>query len=119
MATYTKLPLSASVNGKNILLTAITSASANDIHTAVAGESDMDEIWLYVYNDATSSLSCSILWGGISEPADVTRAFVISQAGRTLLIDGKLLQNGLTVKAYAQVPNWLTIDGFVNRITVA
>jgi hypothetical protein len=117
MSTYTKLPLSASVNGKQILITATTSASATPIHTAVAGTSAIDEIWLYAYNDSTSSILTSILWGGISESVDVTRYTMLSRAGRTLLVDGKLLQNSLTVSAYATASNAIVFDGFVNRIT--
>ncbi len=117
MPTYTKLPLSASVDGKRILITATTSASANPIHTAVAGEAALDEVWIYAYNEATSSLECSILWGGTVEPDDVVRITLPSQVGRTLIIDGVLLQNSLTIEAYAQVASLITIDGFVNRIT--
>ncbi len=115
--TFLKLPLSGSVNGKRILLTATTSASAVPIHTTLAGTGSIDEIWLYAYNEATTSLSCSILWGGTTEPNDVMRTAITSQTGRTLIIDGQVLQNQLTVKGYAQIANWITIDGFVNRIT--
>lgn len=114
--SFTKLPLSASVNGKQIIISTTDSASATPIHTAVTGETDWDEIWIYAYNDSTSSISCNILWGGVTEPNDVVRAVLPSRAGRTLLIDGKLLQNGLTVSAYAQIANWITVDGFVNRM---
>lgn len=116
MSTFSKLALSGSTNGKQILITATTSASAVMIHTAVTGSSSFDEIWLYAYNDATSSLSCSILWGGTTEPNDVVRALIPNQSGRTLIVDGKILQNGLVVGAYAQVANEIVIDGFVNRI---
>lgn len=116
MAAFTKYPLSASVSGKQILITASYNAQAQTIHTAVASTTDWDEVWLYAYNDSTSSLSCSILWGSGSEPGDVVRAAIGAQAGRTLIVDGKLLQNGLDIKMYSQFPA-ITIDGFINRIT--
>jgi hypothetical protein len=116
MATFSKFPLSNSTNGKQMLITASYNAQAQVVHTAVAGTSAWDEVWLYAYNDATSSLSCSILWGSGSEPADVIRSAVPSQVGRVLLVDGKLLQNGLNVSMYAQGP-WINVDGFINRIT--
>ena len=116
MATYTKLPLSGSTNGKRILITAITSASATPIHTAIAGTSALDEVWLYAYNDFANSLACSILWGGTVEPNDVIRTIIPSKAGNILLVDGHLLQNGLTIGAYASSGSYITIDGFVNRI---
>lgn len=117
MATYTKLPLSASVNGKRILISAIESASANPIHTAVGGTDSIDEVWLYAYNEATSSLLLSVLWGGTVEPDDVNRVTIASQTGRTLVVDGQLLQNELIISAYASFPNKINIDGFINRIT--
>lgn len=50
--SFTKLPLSASVNGKQIIISTTDSSSATPIHTAVAGETDWDEIWIYAYNAA-------------------------------------------------------------------
>ena len=114
--TFTKLPLSASNYGQQILITATTSASANQIHTAVAGTSSLDEIWLYAYNDSISSILTSVIWGGGSEPANVCRTILPSQSGRVLIVDGKLLNNGLTVYAYASSSNCVNVDGFVNRI---
>ena len=116
MAIFTKHPLSASVNGMQIMVTAVTSASAVPIHTAVAGTSSIDEVWLYAYNDDTSNHSLSILWGGTVEPNNVIRTTIPFKAGRILCVDGMLLNNGLTVKAYADVSGSVVIDGFVNNI---
>jgi hypothetical protein len=115
--TFLKLPLSASVDGKRILIVGTGSGVATSIHTATSDPSSTDEVWLYAYNDSTSSLSCTVMWGGTTEPDDVSRISLASQAGRILIIDGQLIQNGLIVKAYAQVPNKVTVDGFINRIT--
>lgn len=117
MSTYSKLPLSASINGMQILITGTDSGSATPIHTAVGGISSWDEIWMYAYNDATSSLTLNINWGNLSEPANVVRTTLASQSGRVLIVDGKLLQNNLLVSAYASTGSWISIDGFVNRIT--
>ena len=117
MATYTKLPLSGSINGKQIFITATTSGSATPIHTAVDGTGSLDEIYLYAYNDGTSSMLTSILWGGTTEPNDVSRYSVLPRAGRILLVDGKLIQNSLVVSAYTSASGFVAIDGFVNRIS--
>ena len=45
MATYSKQKLSDSTNGRNIKVAA-TATAGTAIHTAVAGASDLDEIWL-------------------------------------------------------------------------
>lgn len=113
--TLTKLPLSASVDGRQVLISATVSASANPLHTAVTGSVAVDEIWLYAYNEATSSVQASINWGSLTEPNDVSRYTLLPQSGRTLLVDGKLLRNGLIVYAYASFPNVIVFDGFVNR----
>ena len=47
MATYSKVLLSDSTSGKNISVTGDATGSAVDIHDAVAGASDIDEVWLY------------------------------------------------------------------------
>lgn len=117
MATFTKAALSGSTNGKQILVTAITSGTAQTIHTAVSGTSSFDEVWLYVYNDNTTAVIINILWGGTTEPDNVIRGNVAPQSGRFLLCDGMVLQNGLLIKAYASVASKILIDGFVNKIT--
>lgn len=117
MATYSKLILSGSVNGKQILIDSTASGSATPIHTSVDGNSSMDEIWLYAYNDATASIQLNILWGGTVEPNDVNRITIPSKIGRTLVIDGKLLQNSLVVEAYASTGSFINVDGFVNRVS--
>jgi len=117
MATYSKIPLSGSLNGKQIIITAVTSGSANPIHTAIAGAVSMDEVWLYAYNDATASVQVNVLWGGTVEPNNVYRSTILARSGRTLIADGMLIQNGNLISAYAQVSASIMIDGFVNRIT--
>jgi hypothetical protein len=121
MATiFTKVTLSGAINNtRQILVSATTSGSATLIHSSVASitTASIDEVWLYAYNDSTSSVQCSVLWGGTTEPNDVVRVTLPSKNGRTLIADGKLLYNSLSISAYTSVSNIVTIDGFVNRIT--
>lgn len=117
MATFTKTILSGSIDGKSILLTSTDSASGNFIHAPLSGTGSMDEVWVYAYNEATDSIVASINWGDTIEPDNVVRAAIPSQSGRILIIDGRLITNGLTISAYAAVANWVTIDGFINRIS--
>ena len=116
MATYSKSLLSGSVNGQQIKITGTTSGSATPLHTSVSGTSSLDEVWLYAYNENLSNVQVSILWGNTTEPDSVVRTTLPSQAGRTLVVDGKLLQNSLVVSAYASVANVIMFDGFVNQI---
>lgn len=117
MATFTKNLLSGSTNGKQILISGTASGSANTIHTAVSGTSNLDEIFLYVYNSSTSAVELTVLWGGTTQPDNEIKVTVPPKAGRTLVCDGMLLQNSLVVKAFAGTTNVLVVDGFVNSIT--
>lgn len=116
---FYKLPLSGSDDGRAILITAATSASAQQIHTvAPSGSVVTDEVYLYAYNDATGSIVLSVLWGAGSEPGDVFRTTIGSRTGRNLIVDGRILQNGHIIYAYAGIAGQVVIEGFVNRISV-
>lgn len=114
MATYTKTLLSASVNGKQIVINGTGTASANLIHTAVAGASSFDEVWLYGYSQSGAT-DITVLWGGTNYPDDYMTATVPVRGGRTLIVDGKLINNGLAISAFSSTGT-AQIDGFVNRI---
>lgn len=116
MATFTKKLLSSSTNGQPIKVTAITNGTAITIHTAVVGAASFDEIWLYASNTDTITRNLIILWGGTVEPDNQIIIGIPPQQGRTLCIDGVLLQNSLIVKAYASAANVIIIDGFANNI---
>lgn len=115
MATYSKIILSGSTNGKGILIST-TADAGNTIHTAVAGVSSMDEIWLYAANIDTAAVVVSVEWGGNTSPGDIIPCSVLPGIGPVLIIPGLILQNSLLVKVYASVANKIIITGYVNRI---
>ena len=116
MATYSKQLLSGGTNGKNIKVAATASAGTT-IHTAIAGTSDMDEIWLYACNTDSSDRKLTIEYGGTTSPDDLSEITIGAEAGWVLIVPGMLLQNGLIVKAFAASANVVNINGYVNRIT--
>lgn len=116
MATYTKKLLSGSTNGKNVKVVA-TSSTGTTIHTAVAGTSSLDEIWLWAVNHDTVARLLTIQWGETTDPDGKIEVSLASQGGLALIIPGLLLQNGLVVYAYAAAANVVMINGFVNEIT--
>lgn len=116
MATYTKQLLSGSTNGKSIKVAA-TSTPGTTIHTAVTGTDDFDEIWIYAFNSDVSPVLLTIEFGGTTDPDDIIEITIPSQMGEVLIIPGLLLQNSLSVKAFADTANVITINGFVNRIS--
>jgi len=115
MATFTKQLLSASTNGKGIKVAA-TATAGTTIHTAIAGTSSLDEIWLYAINTSASDVNLTLEWGGTSAPDDNIFVTVPAYAGMMLVSPGLLLQNGLIVKAFASVANVVILHGYVNRI---
>lgn len=115
MATYSKLVLSGSTNGKLVKVTGAVSSDAVTIHTAVSGTSDFDEIWLYANCTHTTDVNLTILWGGSTTDDEITMA-IPNGSGLYQIVPGNPLQNGAVVTAYAGVANVVYISGFVNRV---
>ena len=116
MATFSKQILTGGTTGKNIKVVA-TSSAGTTIHTAIAGTSDLDEVWLYAMNTDSSDRKLTIEYGGTTSPDDLTEITIGTEAGWVLVCPGLLLQNSLVVKAFAAAANVVVINGYVNRIT--
>ena len=116
MATFSKVLLSGSTNGRPIKISQ-TATSGNTIHTAVSGASDIDEIYLYACNTSTSAVLLTIEFGGVLSPDDHIQFSIPGESGLYTVIPGLPLQNSLVIKAFAATTNRLTISGYVNRIT--
>jgi hypothetical protein len=117
MATYSKLCLSGSTNGKQIKLNATSGSGATDVHTAVSGTDNFDEIWLWAVNSSSSSVKLTIQWGEETNPDGNIEVVIPGESGLMLVVPGLLLQNSLLIKAYASTTNVILINGYVNRIT--
>ena len=116
MATYSKQLLSGSTNGKGIKVAA-TATAGTVIHTAVAGTSPEDEIWLYAHNTSATAVKLTLEWGGVAAPDDHIEINIGAEGtGLILVAPGILLQNGLVVRAFAGTANVINIFGYVNRI---
>ena len=116
MATYSKQLLSGSTNGKGIKVAA-TATAGTLIHTAIAGTSSEDEIWLYAHNTSSVAVKLTLEWGGVAAPDDHIEINIGSEGtGLILVAPGILLQNGLVVRAFAGTANVINIFGYVNRI---
>lgn len=115
MATFSKIPLSGSTNGKGILVAA-TSTTGTTIHTAGSGTANFDEVWLYAHNNSTSSVKLTIEYGS-ADAQDNIEIGVSGESGLILVVPGLFLNNSLVVKAFAGTANVITIHGYVNRVT--
>jgi hypothetical protein len=115
MATFSKLPLSGSTNGKGIQVAA-TATPGTTIHTAVSGTESFDELWIYAVNVSSSSVKLTIEYGGTAG-ADNIELTIPGEQGLTLVIPGLFLNNAQVVTAFAATTNVITLHGYVNRVS--
>ena len=116
MATYSKIPLSGSTNGRQIAVAA-TATAGTLIHTAVSGTSSLDEIWIYAVNSSTSAVKLTLEWGGTTANTDHIELTITGESGLVLVTPGLILQNGLVVRAFAGTTNVINLSGYVNRLS--
>jgi hypothetical protein len=116
MATYSKAKLSGSTNGKQIKVVAVASAGTL-IHTAVAGEVDWDEVYIWAVNSQAASVKLTIEWGEAAAPDGNIEVNIPGESGLFLVIPGLIIQNSLEIRAFASAANVVMLSGFVNRIT--
>ena len=118
MATYNKLTLSGSTDGRPVLVAA-TSSAGTTIHTASSNASIYHEIWLYAQNTDTTNRKLTVEFGGTTSPNDLIELTVPAEAGLTLVIPGIPIRGNATplvVRAFAATANVVTISGYVNEI---
>ena len=117
MATAKKRLLSESVNGKAVQVVAVATAGTL-VHTAVAGTTpgECDEIWLWAQNNHTANVVLTIEFGS-ADAKDNIIVTIPFKSGLVPVIPGLILQNGMTVNAFASVASVINLGGFVNTIT--
>jgi hypothetical protein len=120
MATYSKIPLSQSANGKAIMV-ALSSAPGSLIHSTGISSANIDEVWLYASNVSAGDTLLTLYWGS-SASADIASVITIqAYAGLTLISPGLILRgddsSGSTIYTTVQQPSAVEIVGYVNRIT--
>ena len=114
MATFSKVKLSGSTDGKAIKVVQ-TATAGTTIHTAHA--TALDEIWLYAHNSSASAVKLTLEWGEATAPdGNIEINIGAEGTGLVLVAPGLLLTNSLVVKAFAASANVVTLTGYVNRI---
>ena len=119
MATYSKIHLSGSTDGK-LIKVAQTATAGTTIHTGSATATTYDEVWLYAVNSDTSDRKLTIEYGGTSSPDDLIEQTITAESGLILIVPGLLIKGNATplvVRAFAASANVVMIGGYVNRIT--
>lgn len=116
MATVVKKILSGSTNGKPVPVVA-TATLGTTIHTAVAGTSSWDEIWLWAYNSDSVARTLTFEFGGTGVGNDFVYSLPPSTNGLILVVPGLVLQNSLVLTAFASAASVVNLQGYVNNIT--
>ena len=115
MATFSKVHLSGSTSGRPISVAATTSPGTA-IHTAVAGATDFDEVWIYAKNNTTTAVKLTVEFGGVST-SDIIELTIQGEQGLSCVVAGQPLNGGLLIKAFCATTTAVDIMGYVNRIT--
>lgn len=120
MATFSKIHLSGSTDGKQIKVAA-TGTPGTTIHTGSSTATVYDEVWLYATNTDTTNRKLTIEWGGTSSPDDLIELTIPAESGLTLIVPGLVIKgnasSALVVRAFAASANVVCVSGYVNRIS--
>ena len=119
MATYNKIVLTGSTDGRGVLISGTTSGGANTVHTASSTATVFDEIWLYAQNTDTTARKLTVEWGGTGA-GDQIEITIPAESGLTLIAPGLVMKGNATplvVKAFATTTNVVAVYGYVNRIS--
>ena len=119
MATFSKIALSGSTDGKMVKVVATTTAGTT-IHTGSSTATTFDEVWLYAVNSSASGVKLTIEWGSTASPDDLIEQTIPPESGLYLISPGLVLKGNATplvVRAFAATTNVINIAGYVNRIT--
>ncbi len=119
MATYSKIHLSGSTDGR-LIKVAATATAGTTIHTGSTTATTYDEVWLYAVNSDTTDRKLTVEFGGTSSPDDLIEQTITAESGLILVVAGLVIKGNATplvVRAFAATANVVMIGGYVNRIT--
>ncbi len=116
MATYTKLKLSGSTDGKPVKIAA-TATAGTTVHTAHA--TSLDELWIWLTNTDSSDRTVTVEFGGVTSPdCLILKTVTIPALSPPIpVVTGQILTNSLVVGIFASAANVVLATGYVNRIT--
>ena len=117
MAVYSRALLSGSTSGLPIPVAA-TATPGTLVHTAIAGATSFDEVYIWASNVSALPVALTLEWGGVTDPGShLVKAYTIAANSRPEPIAvGQCLNGGLVVRAFAATAGAINLTGFVNRI---
>ncbi len=116
MATFDKILLSGSTDGRPIKVGAVATPGTL-LHTAISGSVNFDELWIYATNTSGVTRQLTIEFGGVTSPDDLIEVDIPGQSGLVLVIPGSPLNNAAVVRAFAAAADVINVLGYANRIT--
>lgn len=114
MATYTVVIPTGSTNGKNIKVGA-TGTPGTLLHTAHA--TAIDEVYVWASNTDSSARKLTLEVGGVASPDDLIEVTIAAESGEVLVLPGRRLTGGVSVRAFAATANVINCGVNVNRIS--
>jgi len=118
MATYSKIVLSGSTDGRGILIDDDATAGKT-VHTGSGTATTYDEVWIYAANYDSSDRKLTIEWGSAAA-GDIIEQTIATEAGLVLVIPGLIIKGNATplvVAAFAATTSSIQLFGYVNQIT--
>lgn len=117
MAVYSRVLLSGSTSGRPISV-ADTATPGTIIHTAVAGSTAFDEVYIWASNVSAVAQVLTIEWGGVTDPVShIVKGYSIAANSPPMPIAvGQCVNGGVVIRAFSGNANTINVTGFVNRI---
>ena len=117
MATYSRMLLSGSTNGKPIKISA-TATAGTTVHTALTGTAGFDEIYIWLTNTDTVARTVTIEYGSVTDPDGlICKAVSLPASSPPIpILTGQVLNNAQVVAIFASATNVILATGYVNRI---
>lgn len=109
--------LSGSTNAKPIPVVA-TATLGTTIHTAAAGTTTRDHVWLYAVNTDSSDRTLTLEWGAAGVGSNIGPVTIPANAGLVCVAENVPIENGLAITAFASSASKINIVGRVGRYTL-
>lgn len=115
--SVTPLKLSASTNGRGIVITSTTAASGTLLHTTATatGVSKFDEVYVYAQNLTSVVKTLTVNAGGVVSGDRIAFQVPVRANGLYLMVPGLRYNGAVTIRAYATAASKVAVHGYVNR----
>lgn len=109
---------SGSTSGRVIPILA-TATPGTLLHTAVAGATSFDEVYISIANVTAAAATITIEWGGVTDPGDhiVKGLSIPANSTQIMIVPGFRINGGLAIRGFSPTSGALNAAVNNNRIT--